>query len=303
MDTAPVVDSHLLTDAAGFPLQIEAFEGNKAESATMMPTLRKFMDAHQLEDVTVVADAGMISAANKEAIEAAGLSFILGDKIPTIPYLISQWHTDHPGQTPPDGLVLTQRWPANAKTRHRRDQVVYYAYSADRARRSLRGIDEQIAKAEKAVDGKIPVKRNRFVTLKGADKSVNRELEAKARTLAGWKAYATNIGSPTAEFVIGTYHNLWKIEQSFRMSKHDLAARPIYHRLRDSIEAHLSIVFAALAITRVIETRTGWSIRKFVTTTRRYRAITVKAGEHTINAADPIPADLQAAITAIRGGH
>ncbi len=121
--------------------------------------------------------------------------------------------------------------------------------------------------------------------------------------MAGWKAYATNIGSPTAEFVIGTYRNLWKIEQSFRMSKHDLAARPIYHRLRDSIEAHLSIVFAALAITRVIETRTGWSIRKFVTTTRRYRAITITAGEHTINAADPIPADLQAAITAIRGGH
>ncbi|GAB93755.1 putative transposase [Gordonia rhizosphera NBRC 16068] len=227
-------------------MQLEAFEGNKAETATMMPTLRAFMKAHQLDDITVVADAGMISAANKQAIESAGLSFILGEKIPTIPYLISQWHKDNPDSTPPDGLILTQRYPANAKTSYRRDQVVYYAYSADRARRSLRGIDEQIGKAEKAVAGTIPVKRNRFVSLKGADKSVNRELEAKARMLAGLKVYATNISSPTAEFVIGTYHNLWKIEQGFRMSKHDLAARPIYHRTRESIEAHLTIVFAAL---------------------------------------------------------
>ncbi len=299
----PQITVGLLTDASGFPLRMEAFEGNKAETATMMPTLRAFMAAHQLTDITVVADAGMISAANKQAIETAGLSFILGEKIPTIPYVISKWHNDNPDREMPDGLILTQPWPATSTTSYRRDQVVYYQYKADRARRSIRGIEEQIAKAEKAVAGKIPVKRNRFVTLKGADKSVNRELEAKARMLAGWKAYATNIDSPTSDFVIGTYHNLWKIEKSFRMSKHDLAARPIYHRLRDSIEAHLSIVFAALAITRVIEARSGWSIKKFVTTARRYRAITIQAGEHTINAADPLPDELNEILAAIRGGH
>jgi transposase len=60
--------------------------------------------------------------------------------------------------------------------------------------------------------------------------------------------------------VIGSYHEVWNIEKSFRMSKHDLRARPIYHRKRDSIEAHLTVVFAALAVTRFIEDRTGWSI-------------------------------------------
>jgi transposase len=54
---------------------------------------------------------------------------------------------------------------------------------------------------------------------------------------------------PTPEFVIDTYHRLFQIEKSFRMSKHDLRARPIYHHKRESIEAHLTIVFAALAIT------------------------------------------------------
>ena len=54
----------------------------------------------------------------------------------------------------------------------------------------MHGIDEQVAKAERAVAGKAPVKRNRFIRLVGADKSVNRTLEAKARALAGWKGYA-----------------------------------------------------------------------------------------------------------------
>ena len=118
--------------------------------------------------------------------------------------------------------------------------MIYYQYRHDRARRTLRGIDEQVAKAEKAVDGKASVKRNRFIKLTGADKSVNRDLEAKARALAGIKGYTTNLTSQTAEFVIGAYHQLWRIEKSFRMSKHDLQARPIYHHKRESIEAHLT---------------------------------------------------------------
>ena len=141
----------------------------------------------------------------------------------------------------------------------------------------------------------MPVKRNRFIQLTGGTRSVNRELEAKARALAGLKGYVTNLracpdGTPvTADFVIGAYHQLFEIEKSFRMSKHDLQARPIYHHQRDSIEAHLTIVFAALAVSRWIEHQTGWSIRKFVRTARRYRTIEIQAGDHAITAADPLP--------------
>ena len=83
------------------------------------------------------------------------------------------------------------------------------------------------------------------------------------------------------------------------MSKHDLQARPIYHRTRDSIEAHLTIVFAALAVSRWLEAQTGWSIRKFVRTARRYRTIEIQAGDHTITAADPLPSDLRDALSHI----
>jgi transposase len=91
------------------------------------------------------------------------------------------------------------------------------------------------------------------------------------------------------------------LERSFRMSKHDLQARPIYHRKRDSIEAHLTIVFAALAVSRWIEHQTGWSIRKFVKTVRRYRTIQIQADPHAITAADPLPDEFREALDRING--
>ena len=135
--------------------------------------------------------------------------------------------------------------------------------------------------------------------LAGGDRSVNRDLEAKARALAGLKGYATNLTDPTPDFVIGAYHQLWHIEKSFRMSKHDLRARPIDHHKRESIDAHLTVVFAALAVTRFIEDRTGWSIKKFVRTARRYRTVRISTGKHEPTAEDPLPADLRDALAMI----
>jgi hypothetical protein len=304
----PQITIGLLTGADGFPLMVSAFEGNKAETKTMLPVIQAFMTAHQLPDVTVVADAGMVSEANQKAIEAAGVSFILGAKIPHEPYVVKRWRREHPGQDIPDGHIFTQPWPAEPDG-GRRDQIIYYQYRHDRARRTLRGIDEQIRKAEQAVAGKAPVKRNRFIRLTGGTRNVNRALEAKARALAGLKGYVTNLaacpdGTPvTPEFVIGSYHQLFQIERSFRMAKSDLQARPVYHRTRDSIEAHLTIVFAALAVSRWIEHVTGWSIRKFVKTARRYRTVQIQAGTHVITAADPLPGDLRQAIEAINASR
>ena len=300
----PQITIGLLTDHRGFPLMVSAFEGNKAETTTMIPAIQAFRAAHGLTDITVVADAGMVSAGNQQAIEAAGLSFILGARLPDVPYAVRKWRQGHPGGNIPDGHVFVQPWPAGL-TDHRRDQVIYYQYRHDRARRTLRGIDQQVAKAEKAVAGHAPLKRNRFIQLSGGTRSVNRDLEARARALAGLKGYVTNLtacpdGSPvTAQFVIGAYHRLFEIEKSFRMSKHDLQARPIYHHKRDSIEAHLTIVFAALAVSRFIEHATGWSIKKFVRTARRYRTVEIQAGSHTVTAEQPLPDELRAALDAV----
>jgi hypothetical protein len=151
----PQITLGLLSDAAGFPLTVAAFEGNRAETATMVPVINAFKAAHQLTDITVVADAGMISEANQVALQAAGLSYILGARIPFLPDVVREWRDKHPDEAIPDGLVLTQPWPStiSEKARGIPDRAIHYQYRHDRARRSLRGIDEQVAKAQMAVDG------------------------------------------------------------------------------------------------------------------------------------------------------
>jgi hypothetical protein len=115
----PQITIGLLTDASGFPLMIEAFEGNKAETATMLPVINAFEATHRLTDVTVVADAGMISEANQTALQAAGLSFILGARIPYLPDVVREWRDKHPDEPIPDELVLTQPWPATSSEKAR----------------------------------------------------------------------------------------------------------------------------------------------------------------------------------------
>ena len=145
----PQITIGLLTDAAGFPLMVEAFEGNKAETTTMLPDDPR---VHGRPPAAPTSRSwptpGWSPTANQQAIEAAGLSFILGARIPDVPYVVTEWRREHPDEQIPDGHVLTQPWPAGPADK-RRDQVIYYQYKADRARRTLRGIDEQVAKAEK----------------------------------------------------------------------------------------------------------------------------------------------------------
>jgi hypothetical protein len=236
----PQITIGLLAGQAGFPLMVSAFEGSKAETRTMLPVIEAFMAARQLPGVTVVAGAGMISGASMKELGAAGLSFILGMKVPDVPYVVEQWRREHPGQEIPDGHVFTQPWPAGPRDK-RRDQVIYSTCKAGRARRTLHGIDQQAARAARAVAGLAPVRRNRFIQLDGAARSVNRDLEARARTLAGIKGYKANLAAApdgervTPDFVISSYHRLFEIEKSFRMSKSDLQARSACHRKRDSI--------------------------------------------------------------------
>ena len=93
----------------------------------------------------------------------------------------------------------------------------------------------------------------------------------------GLKGYVTNIPAevmPAAE-VICAYHDLWHVEQSFRMSKTDLRARPMFARTKDAIEAHLTIVFTALAVAREAQNRTGLAIRNLVRQLRTLRSATI----------------------------
>ena len=93
----PQVLVGLLVDRAGFPLHVCCFEGNKAETATMLPIIRQFQDRHSIEAMVVVADAGMPSAANLRELDEAGLRFIVGSRVTKAPIDLAshfRWHGD-----------------------------------------------------------------------------------------------------------------------------------------------------------------------------------------------------------------
>lgn len=104
--------------------------------------------------------------------------------------------------------------------------------------------------------------------------------------------------------VIAAYHDLWKGEASFRMTKSDLRARPVFHHQREAIEAHLSVAFAALAITHYLTDMTGVSIKTLMRVLRPLRTVTIDKGGHRLTAqAQPGPeaADLLTKLPPLMG--
>ncbi|MFE3542370.1 hypothetical protein ACFXK0_05290 [Nocardia sp. NPDC059177] len=100
--------------------------------------------------------------------------------------------------------------------------------------------------------------------------------------------------------VTASYHDLWQVEASFRMSKTDLAARPMFVRTEDAIEAHLTVVFTALAVARAAQQRTGASIRAIVRGLRVLRSATVTINGAAQTFAPEIPAEQQEILDALR---
>ncbi len=302
----PQITVGLLTDATGFPLDVHVFEGNKAETKTLIPVLTAFADRHQVQDMVVVADAGMLSAANLTALEEAGFSFIVGSRIAKAPYDLAD-HFHRHGNAFTDGQTIeTTRTMGTGESA--RDRRVVYQYSFKRSQHDKRAINAMIERAEKVAAGTRPLKKDRFVKVTDAAKTVDWDLVERARFLAGLKGYVTNIDTDTmtGEKVMAAYHDLYQVERSFRMAKSDLAARPIFHRLRDSIEAHLTIVFAALAISRWAQARTGLSIKRILTTLRPLRSATITIGNRQVNATARVPPEAQDildALSAEQGGH
>jgi hypothetical protein len=290
----PQIQVGLLVDPSGFPLEVCCFEGNKAETTTLLPVLEGFAQRHDVRDMVVVADAGMLSAANLNALEDNGFSFIVGSRISKAPYDLAA-HFERHGNAFTDGQVLESARVMGSGKAARSRRVVYH-YSFARHKRDDRAINAMVDRAEKVAAGTRPLKKDRFVRIDAVGKGVDWGLVERARQLAGLKGYVTNLPATTLDghAVVVAYHDLWQVEHSFRMAKSDLRARPIFHRERDTIEAHLTIVFAALAVSRHLQDATGVSIKKLVRTLRPLRTVRVDVGGHAITAAPQITAEARA---------
>jgi transposase len=271
----PQVQVGLLVDPGGFPLEVHLFEGNKAETTTLIPVLSTFAQRRGVPDMVVVADAGMLSAANLNALEDAGFGFIVGSRITRAPYDLAG-HFQRHGNYFTDGQVLeSARQMGTGKAARVRRVACQWKFK--REQHDNKAINAMIERAEKIADGRAPLKKARFLKVTDATTELDQVTIDRARQLAGLKGYVTNLPASKMDggAVIAAYHDLWRVEQSFRMTKGDLRARPVFHHQREAIEAHLTVVFAALAVARHLQDAAGTSIKKIVQALRTARSATI----------------------------
>lgn len=299
----PQIQVGLLVDPAGFPLELHMFEGNKAETTTIIPLLQAFQARHGITDLVVVADAGMLSANNLNAIEDAGFKFIVGSRLTKAPYDLQE-HFDTKGNRFTNGQVL-ESTRVMGTGKNARERRIVYQWSAKRFARDNRNINLMERNALAVAEGKSPMKKVRFLKVSGAEKELDEKVIERARMLAGLKGYVTNmlVDSVPATLVISAYHDLWQVEASFRMTKSDLRARPIFHREKDSIDAHLTVVFASLAIGRHLQELSGVPLKRLITDLKAIRSAKVLINGQVLTFAAQVPEGLEEVLTKLRGGY
>ncbi len=276
----PQIVIGLLVNRNGFPLALTSFTGNTAETKTILPVIQSFQKSYGLKAVTVVADAAMMNQTNLKTLAIAGYRYVIGSRLTKVPYDLAEYRRKKGGELA-DGEIVTVEHEDE-------DYRVVYQYREKRAALDRQNLEKQLAKAKRIVLGQAPVHRAKFVSFAGKSKRLNQKLIDKAAALVGIKGYVTNLNVPD-ERVIEYYRQLFRVEASFRMAKSDLKARPIFHRKQDSIEAHLTIVLAAMAVGKTIEAKTGLSIKQFVKTLRPIRSGVITLNNHDYPVEAQIP--------------
>jgi hypothetical protein len=250
----PQIVVGLLVTRDGFPLGYEVFKGNTFEGHTMLPTVRDFAKRYKVAVPCVVGDAAMISKANVEQLTKDNYSYIVGARLANVsPKLLMQI-----AKLPQvDGATL--RIPTDSG-----DLVV--GFSALRFRKDTNELKKQLERAAALVKKGEPGKRARFVQKMDEKYVLDEALKTKATQLLGIKGYYTNLKEVDVSDteVIARYHDLWHVEAAFRMSKHDLATRPIFHHTEDAVRAHVLICFVALVLGTYAEKKAGQSLRSIM---------------------------------------
>jgi transposase len=280
----PQIIIGLLVDTKGFPLRMNSFEGNKAETKTIIQVLKRFREENAIKEITVVAEAWMLSASNLELLEDEGYKFIVGSRISKVPYEIEEYRREG-NEYLTDNQIFESLQKINKNAKERR---VVYQYRQKRAEKDLTTINEQIKKAQLEIQYNKFSKRRKFVKITKIKKEIDEEQINEARLKAGIKGYVTNL-TCDGQIVIDAYHNLFEVEKSFRMTKSDLQARPVFQH----IEAHLTVCFAALAISRYIQDKTKISIKKFIRRLKELRTGIVQIGDKQYTAEPVIDSDTE----------
>jgi transposase len=253
----PQIVIGLVVTQEGFPLGFRVFAGNKFEGKTMIPVLKQLQAKHQIKTLTVVADAAMISQDNIRLLEESNLGYIVGARMGNLGLKLIDQVSSQLNQQDGNAMRLktVKGWLIC--------QFLKKRYHKDKS-----DTKKQVAKAKAGLKDKSKSgRRLKFIRCqKGSPQlSFNKKLFEKTQKLWGIKGYYTNQDHLIDQEIINQYHNLWQVEKSFRMSKSDLKARPIYHYKTPHIVAHLIICFMALCLAKHWEFKTKLSIKKIIT--------------------------------------
>ena len=245
----PQIYLGLLVGLGGYAIGYDIFEGNIYEGHTLIPFIEKISKKFSLDKPIVVADAGLLSNDNIKALKDLDYQYIIGARIKNESEKIKKQILNNQLG---DGQIMTIKKPDNTR--------LIVAYATNRAakdehnrKRGLQRLEKQL-RAGKLTKSSINNKGyNKYLKLKG-DVSIEIDYEKfnNDKSWDGLKGYITNANLNDKQ-VIENYKNLWYIEKAFRMSKTDLRIRPIYHRLRHRIEAHICISFTAYCIYKELE--------------------------------------------------
>lgn len=254
----PQIVVGLLVTLQGFPLMHEVYKGNTFEGHTMLDVVTKFQRRHINAKPIIVADAAMLSRENMQQLEEQGYQYIVGARLANtsesfIDTLIATIKRE-------DGDLIRLPYP-------QRHYEIICHYSEQRNKKDRREFDKQVMRAQTLIAKKEPGKRAKFVK-KSENKTkpfiFDEELKEKTEKLLGIKGYCTNIPESTLsnDKIIAYYHDLWRVEQAFRMSKTDLKTRPIFHHSHEAIKAHVLLCFMSLIMGKFLEIKTGLSLRR-----------------------------------------
>ena len=251
----PQIVVGLVVNKEGFPVAYDLFPGNTFEGHTLIPIIKDFKKKHNIKNLTVVADAAMISADNIDNLKAAKIDYIVGARLGNLQIDLLR----SIGKQLPRVDLAKIRLSTN-------NGYLICDFSKKRFAKDKFEMDKQIAKAKEILQHTGKTKKVKFIKTTEAKNQLNTELINKTNILLGIKGYYTNLDEKTIsnELVIERYHQLYKIEQAFRISKHDLKTRPIFHFKENPIRLHILICFMALAVSKYVEIKTNLSIQAFL---------------------------------------
>jgi transposase len=245
----PQIVLGLLVSKGGYPLAYDIFEGNQFEGHTMLPVINAFKEKYNLENLIVVADAGLLSNQNITLLEQGGYEYILGARIKAESTIIKQ-------------KILALQLKNGESTIIEKDDKtkLIISYSEARAKKDANNRARGLSKIEKQIKtGKLTKASinnrgyNKFLQIENQVKiSINEEKILEDQRWDGLKGYLTNT-KLSKEEAIENYKELWQIEKAFRIAKTDLEIRPIYHRAQRRIETHICIAFVAFKIYKELE--------------------------------------------------